>query len=228
MVKLEQLVKGVLIPATFGKGVLVRQGQFLKVIDVKGKQVCDFFAFSPTDPAEFLSPSHTRGSNGQLDMEPGKPLFNNARQPILLLEEDTVGVHDMRAAACDPMRYGMYDAWQHRSCKMNVFEALQEFNMRPPVFPDPVNLFQNSPIDDQGKLTIVPPISKAGDHVLFRVLQDVIAVGSACPMDINPCNDFNPTDIMFEVYQASLDDESATSPTQPAVKGLAGPSGFRE
>lgn len=50
----------------------------------------------------------------------------------------------------------------------------------------------------------------------------------ACPMDINPCNDFNPTDIMFEVYQASLDDESATDPTQPAVKGLAGPSGFRE
>lgn len=225
MVKLGPLLKQVLIPARYGKAVLVRPGQYLKVIDVQGKQVCDFFAFDPTDPTEFLSPAHTRGATGQLKIEVGKPIYNNARQPILLLAEDTVRVHDMTAAACDPIRYGMYGAWQHRSCRMNIMEALEELNVRPPVFPDPINLFQNSPYDENKKLTIAPPISKPGDYVLFRVLRDLIVAGSACPMDVNPCNDFNPTDIMFEVYQASLEEEL---PAAAPGKGLAGPRGFRE
>lgn len=227
MVALGQRVKRVLIPATYGKVVFLRQGQLIKVIDVQGKQVCDFFAFNPADPTEFLSPSHTRVSNGQLGIEVGKPLYNNARQPILLLEEDTVRIHDMRVAACDPARYGMYGAWQHRSCKMNILEALEEFHLWPPVFPDPVNLFQNSPIDKTGKLTILPPVSEAGDYVILRALKDLVIAGSACPMDLNLCNDFNPTDIMFEVYEASPGE--TVPPSAPGVgRGLAGPRGFRE
>ena len=227
MVALGELASRELIPASHGKAIFIRQGQLLKVIDVQGKQVCAFFAFNPGDPTEHLSPSHTRVSNGQLDIEVGKPLYNNARQPILLLEEDKVGVHDMRAAACDPARYGMYDAWAHRSCKMNILEALEELNMRPPVFPDPLNLFQNSPIDRNGKLTVLPAASKAGDYVVFRALRDLIAAGSACPMDINPVNDHNPTDIMFEVYQASPE-ESVPPSASGTRKGVAGSRGFRE
>jgi uncharacterized protein YcgI (DUF1989 family) len=204
MVILGQLLRKVLIPGAYGRAAFLRQGQYLKVIDVQGKQVCDFFAFNPADPTEFLSASHTRGANGQVHLEVGKPLYNNDRQPVLLLEEDTVKIHDMRFAACDPARYGMYGAWQHRSCKMNTLEALEEFNLRPPVFPDPVNLFMNTPIAANGSMTIQPPVSKAGDYVTFRALRDLIVVGSACPMDLNPTNDFKPTDIMFEVYEATL------------------------
>ena len=200
MVALGELVRRELIPASYGRAVFVRQGQLLKVIDVQGKQVCDFFAFNPQDPAEFLSASHTRVSNGQLDIEVGKPLYNNARQPILLLEEDKVGLHDMRAAACDPARYGMYDVWAHRSCKMNILEALQEFKISPPVFPDPLNLFQNSPYDDQGRFELYEPITKPGDYVLFRALRTVLAAGSSCAQDQNPGNAYNPSDLALEVY----------------------------
>lgn len=110
---------------------------------------------------------------------------------------------------------------------MNILEALEVFRMRPPVFPDPLNLFQNSPIDKNGKLTVLPPTTKPGDYVVFRVLKDLIAAGSACPMDINPCNDHNPTDIMFEVYDASPE-ESIPSSATGGKKGVAGPRGFRE
>ena len=202
MVMLGQLLHKVLIPGAYGRAVFLRQGQYLKVIDVQGKQVCDFFAFNPADPTEFLSASHTRGANGQMNLEVGKPLYNNDRQPILLLEEDTVKIHDMRFAACDPTRYGMYGKWQHRSCKMNLLEALEEFNLWPPVFPDPVNLFMNSPVATNGSMTIQPPVSRAGDYAIFRALRDLIVVGSACPVDLNPTNDFKPTDIMFEIYEA--------------------------
>ncbi|MFC1931041.1 DUF1989 domain-containing protein [Chloroflexota bacterium] len=204
MVILGRLLNKVLIPGAHGRAVFLRQGQYLKVIDVHGKQVCDFFAFNPADPTEFLSASHTRGGNNNLNLEVGKPLYNNDRQPVLLLEEDTVKVHDMRFAACDPTRYGsMYGKWQHRSCKMNLLEALEEFNLWPPVLPDPVNFFMNTPVDEKSTESILPPVSKAGDFVILRALRDLIVVGSACPMDLNPTNDFNPTDIMFEIYEAT-------------------------
>jgi len=201
MSALNRLVKEVLVPAGYGRAVFLRESQVIKVITVMGKQVCDFFAFNPTDPAEFLSASHTRSANGEMNPVVGKPLYNNRRQPILLLEEDTVRVHDMRFAACDPIRYGMYGVWQHRSCKMNVMEALKEVNICPPVVPDPVNLFMNVPIREEESAVILPPTSRAGDYAVFRALKDLIVVGSACPMDLNPTNNFKPTDILLEIYE---------------------------
>lgn len=201
MAELGEPISRTVVPARHGKGVLVREGEYLKVLDVQGQQVCDFFAFSPGDSTEFLSVCETRGALGRLSPEVGKPLYNNLGQPILLLVEDPVGIHDMRAAACDAFRYWFYAAPQHRACKMNVMEALQEFGMSPPVFPDPLNIFQNSPFDEHGKFNVLAPKTRPGDYVLLRALRDVLAVGSACPMEINPCNGHNPTDIAFEVYR---------------------------
>ena len=135
MAEIGEPISRTVVPARHGKAVLVREGEYLKVVDVQGQQVCDFFAFSPGDSTEFLSVCETRGALGRLSPEVGKPLYNNLGQPILLVVEDPVGIHDMRAAACDAFRYWFYAAPQHRACKMNVMEALQEFGMSPPVFP---------------------------------------------------------------------------------------------
>jgi uncharacterized protein YcgI (DUF1989 family) len=90
------LVQQLHIPARTGKAVQVKEGQRIKVIDVQGKQVCDFFALNPTNPAEFLSGIYTRSSIAHMWPQLGKPLYNNQRQQILVLEEDTTpGRHDM-------------------------------------------------------------------------------------------------------------------------------------
>lgn len=207
MVLLGAPVQQRLIPGAHGGAIRIKEGQYLKVIDVQGKQVCDFFAFNPADPTQFLSGSYTRmylfhRLETFKTIVVGHPLLDNSRQPMLFVEEDTVQVHDWLIAACDPVRYEMdYGVTNHRSCKMNVLEALEEFNLLPPVFPDPLNLFTNLSIDKDGKVTMHPPLSKAGDYVIFRALRELIVAGSACPMDLNPLNDFNPTDIMFEVYE---------------------------
>ena len=191
----------VLIPARYGGAVMLREGQRLKVIAVKGKQICDFWAFDPTDPTEFLSMSYTRSSLRHLKIQAGKPLYNNKRQPILMLEEDKVGVHDMFVAACDPLRYlELGAASSHRSCKMNALEALAKFSVHPPVFPDPLNLFQNTPADEMGALQYGESLAKPGDYVLFRALRSLLAVGSACPFDLNPAAGTERTEIRFEVY----------------------------
>ena len=192
----------VLIPARHGGAVMLREGQRLKVIAVKGQQICDFWAFNPTDPTEFLSMSYTRSTLRHLKIQVGKPLANNKRQPILMLEEDTVGVHDMFVAACDPIRYlELGAAPTHRSCKMNALEALAQFSMHPPVFPDPLNLFQNTPADAAGALQYGGSLAQPGGYVLFRALRPLLAVGSACPFDLSPASMASErTEIRFEVY----------------------------
>jgi uncharacterized protein len=191
----------VLIPARHGGAVMLQEGQRLKVIAVKGNQICDFWGFNPADPTEFLSMSYTRSGLRHLKLQIGKPLYNNKRQPILVLEEDTVGTHDMFVAACDPFRYlEMGAPPEHRSCKMNALEALARFSVHPPVFPDPLNLFQNTPADATGALQYGPSLARPGDHVVLRALRPLLAVGSACPFDLNPAMGPERSEIGFEVY----------------------------
>ena len=77
----------------------------------------------------------------------------------------------------------------HRSCCDNFAEALAELSIvrRSPV-PAPLNLFMNIPWDMDGNITFEPTVSAPGDSVLFRAEVDVIAIASACPMDIVPIN----------------------------------------
>ena len=203
MVTLGSLVTTVHIPARHGRAVHVKKGQRIKVIDVQGKQVCDFFAVDPKDPTVYLSGIHTRSSINHMRPQVGKPLYNNQRQPILMLEEDKAGNIDMLFAPCDPVRYLVdYGVKDHRSCKQNVTEALAEFGVHPPVTPEVVNIFQNSGPDDlEGNLSVKEPSSQAGDYVIMRALEDLLIAGSACPQDLNPCNGFNPSDLAIEIYE---------------------------
>ena len=200
MTTLGQVINQVTVPARHGKAVTVRQGQLLKVTSVQGKQICDFWAFNPTDTTEFLSTCYTRSELRHLRLQVGKALYNNKRQPILQLEEDKVGVHDMFVAACDPLLYLEFGATNHRSCKSNALEAMAEFYVHPPVFPDLVNLFQSTPADEAGALHYGDPQGKAEDYVLFRALSDLLAVGSACPFDQAHAEGRIAGDILFQVY----------------------------
>ena len=47
------------IPAREGRGVTVRAGERVRVIDPEGGQVADVFAFAVNDPSEYHSAEHT-------------------------------------------------------------------------------------------------------------------------------------------------------------------------
>ena len=115
----------------------------------------------------------------------GQPLYSIRRKPLFILEEDTVGVHDLLAPACDTMRYQEdFGIEGHPSCRENLNGALRELGYSPPGYPDPVNLFQNTPIADlQGTRDTRESMAKPGDYVLLRAEEDLIAVVSACPQD---------------------------------------------
>ena len=80
--------------------MFLNRDQRLKVINPKGKQVGDLFAFRREALTEFIAPAYTMTRNRRIYLEVGKPLYSNRGNPLLMFEEDTVGVHDLLYPAC--------------------------------------------------------------------------------------------------------------------------------
>ena len=179
------------IPARKGKAVRVRKGQRVKVINTKGQQVVDTWAFSAADLKEFMSMEHTRAQIVAIMAKPGDSYVTNKRRPILTLIEDTSGgVHDTLIAACDRHRYTFLGVeGYHDNCTDNLFTAMAELGLTPPDVPSPLNLFMNIPWDAEGTLGFAaPPRPVPGGYVRLRADMDLVMAFSACPQDILPIN----------------------------------------
>jgi uncharacterized protein len=190
----------VVVPAGAGRAVWLRSGEHLRVVDVEGGQVGDLFAFAAGDPGEYLSASHTRTSTSTLFPRIGDHFMTNRRRPILTLVADTSpGVHDMLIAACDPARYRALGDSDHDSCAVNMRNALAQIGLSSDIVPQPVNLFMNIPVGDDGELSWLPALSRPGDSVTFTAAIDCVVVVSACPMDLNSINGERLTPLAIDI-----------------------------
>ena len=116
--------------------------------------------------------------------------------------EDTAKSIDLLIAACDERRYLVdYGVENHRSCVANFEEVLKPYGITRKVFPEPVNIFQKTKIEPDGKLIQQPCPTKPGDYMVLKALMDVIAAVSACPMDLNPIGGSKVTDILIRIYE---------------------------
>lgn len=66
----------VFIPPYEGRGVRVKKGQFLKIVDVEGKQVGDFICFNENDLSEYVSTVHMRSSLSSIRLKIGDFLYS--------------------------------------------------------------------------------------------------------------------------------------------------------
>lgn len=117
--------------------------------------------------SEYASAEHTRVSCGRLFPRVGEQFVTNRRRPILTLLEDTSpGKHDMFVAACDPTRYQLsgVDGW-HASCQENLQTVMSGFGKSGLEVPQPINLFTNIAVTEDGALDWRPALGKAGDSV---------------------------------------------------------------
>jgi uncharacterized protein len=193
------------IPAREARAVTLPAGAAFRVVDVEGRQVADLFAFNAADVSEHHSPMHTRAALTRLFPGPGESFMTNRRRPILTLErDDTPAVHDMLIAPCDPERYAGLgvDGW-HASCRENVESAMRELGHDHICAPQSVNLFMNIPVHPDGTLGWEPAPTGPGDSVTMRAAMDCIVVVSACPQDIVPINDRNPTPVAIELLDGA-------------------------
>jgi len=189
------------IPARQGRAVRLATGQRIKLINTHGTQVVDTWAFSAADLGEFMSMEHTRPTLLGIMPKVGTAMLTNRRRPILtFLEDSSPGIHDTLIAACDRYRYELLGhEGYHESCTENLQRAMAALGLAPPEVPCPLNMWMNIPVRPDGSLGFEPTVAKPGDHVLLRAEMDLIAVFSACPMDITPVNGLKPTNAHYQV-----------------------------
>jgi uncharacterized protein len=192
------------VPAREGRAVTVRQGTSFRIVDVEGRQVADLFAFNADDVSEYHSAMHTRAAVSRLFPRVGESFVTNRRRPIMTLErDDTPAVHDMLIAPCDPERYaGLGVEEWHASCRENLEIAMRELGHEHICPPASINLFMNIPVDREGELGWEPAPTGPGDSITLRAEMDCIVVVSACPQDIVPINDRDPTAIAIELLDS--------------------------
>jgi uncharacterized protein len=189
------------IPARRGRGVRLRAGQSIRVVNTHGHQVVDFWAFRDPDISEFLSMEHLRPTIGRIFPRAGDDLVTNKRRPILHFVEDTSpGIHDTLMAACDNERYGLLGCTEyHDNCTDNLKAAMRELGITAHEVPSPLNIWMNIPVDAQGNTGWGEPVSEPGDHVTFRAAVDCMCAMSCCPQDILPINKGRTVEAHFEL-----------------------------
>lgn len=191
------------VPARRGRAVRLRKGQAIRIVNTHGTQVCDTWAFNADDLGEFMSTEHMHGYLNAIFPKKGDALVTNRRRPILVMEEDTSpGRHDTVIAACDVHRYAMLGCTEyHDNCTDNLHAAMAALGLPRTECPSPLNLWMNIPVDGDGRIQWLAPLSKAGDFVVLRAQMDCIVAMSACPQDMVPINgaDCVPVEVQYEV-----------------------------
>ena len=173
------------VPGGEGRAMEVFAGEYLSVIDLEGSQVVDFVAVQRDDPHQFVSVQQTRSTLGRWTLEVGDQLVTNRREPLLELVYDDVGVHDLLISACNPALYEQrFGITEHRSCRENLTEALEPWDVEEWWLPDPLNIFMHFVAHEDGRVEAKPTPSKSGDQVTFRCLVDTVVAVSACPFDL--------------------------------------------
>ncbi len=194
------------VPGGFGGGWEARAGEYVTIVDLEGEQAGDFVAFVTSDPEEWLSPVHCREALRSIFVRAGDRLVSNRRREVIEIVRDDVGVHDATIPACDPTRYAVeFGVPGHRNCLENLLGAVRERGVSIDRMPEPLNLFQNTPVVDNGRIGLTDPLSRPGQRIVLRALVDLFGSLSPCPQDIIPGNGLVPTPMRVVVGDAPFE-----------------------
>jgi uncharacterized protein YcgI (DUF1989 family) len=177
------------VPPQSGRSAVIQSGAGFSIVDVAGHQVGDMWAIDAADHDRWLSVSHTRDRCERLFPQVGEEFRDQRGDPILtLISDSSPGIHDMLFPPCDPALYESRGMPGHANCRDNFLQAAGAAGMSLPVVPDPINLFQNSGPQSDGRLAIAEAASLPGDAISFVANRDVMVVLTACAVDYPPLN----------------------------------------
>lgn len=182
-----------------GTAFRLNKGQRLKVVDPQGEQVSDLVVFNAVDPREKLSSGKTLDFESTLLITSGHHLWSNRSNQMMKIVEDTNGRNDFLLAPCSPETFTiLYDNnAYHPSCFENLYTHLEPLGIQRDDIPTAFNIFMNVQFQPNGKLTVAPPGSKAGDYVVLEALMDLIVGLTACSAEESNNYAFKP--IQWEI-----------------------------
>lgn len=212
----------------------VKEGQYIQIIDVQGRQCSDFLAFDAEQLAEGvergLDSTATRYFMEKAYPQPGlhDRFYSPDLVPLVEVIRDTVGRHDTFGLACNPKFYADHGYPGHVNCTENFNEQLDPYGVAPSEGWPALNLFFNTMFNEHNICVVDEPWSRPGDYVLMRAGMDLVCASSACPDDIDAANAWVPTDIHMRVYDSERKFSMAISHrvTPDAEPRLTRESGF--
>jgi uncharacterized protein YcgI (DUF1989 family) len=173
------------------------RGALLSVIDPNGEQVADLLAFHRDDVREVLSSGRTLDYTSSIYLTAGHKLYSNRSNVLLEIVRDDVGRHDFLLTPCsrDTFRIIYGDDEPHHGCFGNLASALAPYGITADDIPVAFNCFMNVPVDaDTGALRVDPPLSSAGDRIVFRAMEDLVIGLTACSAPQSNNGSFKPID----------------------------------
>jgi uncharacterized protein len=189
-----------IIPPRSGVAFTLNKGERLKVSDLQGEQVSDFVCYNAHDKKEYLSSGRTIDYAESIYLTKGHKFYSNRSNVMFEMIEDTVGTHDFLLTPCSSEMFKIIygHTTPHQGCFGNLQSALAEFGIEPDNIPVCFNIFMNVPVDGvTGKISVLPPKSKAGDFVVLEAKMDLIVGMTACSAGMS--NNFVFKPIGYEV-----------------------------
>ena len=114
---------------------------------------------------------------------------------MFAMVEDTVGRHDFLLTPCSAemfrIIYGHRDP--HPGCFGNLSKALEPYGIKPDQIPTTFNIFMHVAVDSSsGKVSVLPPVSKAGDYIVIEARMDLLVGLTACSAEMSNNYSFKP------------------------------------
>ncbi len=173
------------VPGYQGRALHLNAGQVLTVTDIEGMQIGDLFLIGADDRDELFNAAVTRivWFDHWLPRV-GDAFYSNRRRPMAtIIADSSPGLHDMSFAPCDGEWFESEGYPNHPNCRDNYRKAMTALGVPLEPMPDPINLFQNTPVYPDGRLEIAVTQSKPGDRIALRADIDLIVVVTACSVD---------------------------------------------
>ena len=184
-----------------GVAFTLNKGDILTVTDPQGEQVADLLAFAESDVAEAISSGRTLDYASRIYLTTGDLIYSNRSNVLLEIIADDVGRHDFLLTPCskDTFRIIYGDSDPHRGCFGNLAHALAPYGVNEDMIPVAFNCFMNVTVDGQtGVLAVEPPLSKAGDSITFRAVENLVVGLTACSALQSNNGSFKPIQYAIE------------------------------
>lgn len=182
--------------------VILKRGQSLTIVDLKGNQAVDTLFYDAHRHPLKYSASTTLAAQGSIFLSTGSVLRDQFGGALVEIVADEVGNHDTLGGACsqesNTLRYGHHTKHQH-GCVENFLREGARYGLGKADLNPNVNFFMNVPVDADGSLGIVDGLSGPGKRVAMTASRDTLVLVSNCPQINNPCNGFDPTEVLMIV-----------------------------
>jgi len=205
-----KIIKDELIKPKSALAFVVKKNQYLKIIDVEGKQVGDFVVINEHDyteqsntawtlqdnagSQEFWAPALRFRFNG---ITTGHKVISSLGNPMLTVIADTPvpsGTHDLQLRFCRAAYYKAEGLEAQPGCFELTTKVLEPYGIKPGLIANGINIFQKVTYDAANKmLRMDEPVTRPGDYIEFKAEMDCLCSLTACPDDISSqCNGVPP------------------------------------